>query len=179
MYVADWTAARCGGCAGAILMAAIELQTPHLRLVLKSHEGVIEMIEAMTAYERAQISADWLAQFDASIEADPWLYPFDVVHRASGEVVGTCSFKGPPADGVVEIAYGIEPDHQSRGYATEAARALVDYAFTNGGVRVVRAHTLPDAVASKRVLEKCGFRYVGDVDDPEDGTVCRFDRGAA
>lgn len=134
------------------------------------------MIEAMTAYERAQISADWLARFEASTEPDPWLYPFDVVHQATGTIVGTCSFKGPPADGVVEIAYGIEPDHQNNGYATESARALVDYAFTHGSVRLVRAHTLPDAVASKRVLEKCGFRHVGYVEDPEDGIVCRFDR---
>jgi RimJ/RimL family protein N-acetyltransferase len=90
--------------------------------------------------------------------------------------VGTCGFKGPPADGVVEIAYGIDPEHQRKGYATEVARALVDYAFSRENVRLVRAHTLPDAVASKRVLNKCGFRYVGDTVDPDDGTVCRFER---
>lgn len=157
-------------------MAKTEFQTPRLRLVLQTRGEVEEMIEAMTAYQRAQISADWLARFEASTEADPWLYPFDVVHHASSAIIGTCSFKGPPSDGVVEIAYGIEPSHQNHGYATEAARALVDYAFTHSAVRLVRAHTLPDAVASKRVLEKCGFRYVADIDDPEDGMVCRFDR---
>ena len=56
------------------------------------------------------------------------------------------------------------------------AQALVDYAFSCEAVRLVRAHTLHDAVASKRVLKKCGFRYIGETVDPEDGTVCRFER---
>jgi len=134
------------------------------------------MIELMSPSERAQLSADWLARFHASTAADPWVHGFRLVHRDSGAVVGTCSFKGPPAAGVVEIAYGVSPDQQGKGYATEAAQALVAYAFSFGEVRVLRAHTLPDATASTRVLAKCGFRHVGDVIDPEDGLVCRFER---
>jgi RimJ/RimL family protein N-acetyltransferase len=97
------------------------------------------------------------------------------VHRSSGNIVGFCSFKGPPTDGVVEIAYGIAPDEQGKGYATEAAQALVAFARTFREVRVIRAHTLADGAASKRVLEKCGFQYVGEVVDPEDGPVLRFE----
>lgn len=134
------------------------------------------MIELMSPSERAQLSADWLARFHASTAADPWVHGFRLVHRDSGAVVGPCSFKGPPAAGVVEIAYGVSPDQQGKGYATEAAQALVAYAFSFGEVRVLRAHTLPDATASTRVLAKCGFRHVGDVIDPEDGLVCRFER---
>jgi ribosomal-protein-alanine N-acetyltransferase len=100
------------------------------------------------------------------------------VRRDTGAVVGSCSFKGPPVDGVVEIAYGIDPGHEGNGYATEVAGALVEYAFGRGEVRLVRAHTLPGGAASRRVLEKCGFRYVGETVDAEDGTVCRFERGA-
>ncbi len=77
---------------------------------------------------------------------------------------------------MVEIAYGIAPEHQGRGYATEAAEALVTYALASGEVRIVRAHTLPELNASGRVLVKCGFRYVGEVIDPEDGLVRRFEK---
>jgi RimJ/RimL family protein N-acetyltransferase len=42
-------------------------------------------------------------------------------------------------------------------------------------VRIVRAHTLPQANASTRVLEKCGFAHAGAIDDPEDGWVWRWD----
>ena len=152
-------------------------EDPIALLVPQTREDVASMIEAMSPSEKAQLSADWLARFHASTEGDPWVHGFRVVHRDSGVVMGACMFKGPPIDGVVEIAYGIDPGHQGKGYATEAARALVAYAFSSGQVRLVRAHTLPDAPASKRVLAKCGFRHVGEVIDPDDGLVWRFERG--
>ena len=102
---------------------------------------------------------------------------FSLVHRETGKEVGRCGFKGPPtADGTVEIAYGIDVDHQGRGYATEAAEALVCAAFESGRVHLVRAHTLPEENASTRVLRKCGFSFVGEVIDPEDGKVWRWER---
>jgi RimJ/RimL family protein N-acetyltransferase len=154
----------------------MELQTQRLKVVLQTREEVERMIAAMSEYERAQISADWLARMRASKAPDPWVHAFRVVHRDTGSVVGSCSFKGPPVNGVVEIAYGIDPEHEGKGYATEVARAIVDYASSCDEVHLVRAHTLPDAVASKRVLKKCGFQYVGETVDPEDGTVSRFER---
>lgn len=90
--------------------------------------------------------------------------------------------KGPPDQGgVVEIAYGVDPEYQGRGYATEAARALVNFAFRSGQVCLVRAHTRAENNASMRVLAKCGFEPIGEVVDPEDGLVWRWElqRGAA
>ena len=133
------------------------------------------MIEGMSPFEKAQLSVAWLAQYEASGASDPWVHGFRLVHRSSGNIVGFCSFKGPPADGVVEIAYGIAPDEQGKGYATEAAQALVAFARSFPEVKVIRAHTLADGAASKRVLEKCGFQCVGEVVDPEDGPVLRFE----
>ena len=153
----------------------MEPQTPNLRLILQTREDVRSMIEGMSPFEKAQLSAAWLAQYEASGPADPWVHGFRLVHRSSGNIVGFCSFKGPPTDGVVEIAYGIAPDEQGKGYATEAARALVEFARAFREVRVIRAHTLAEGAASKRVLEKCGFQFVGEVIDPEDGPVLRFE----
>src|SRR6187551_1748328 len=153
----------------------MEPQTPNLRLILQTREDVRSMIDGMTPFEKAQLSAAWLAQFEASTGADHWVHGFRLVHRSSGNIVGFCSFKGPPTDGVVEIGYGIAPDEQGKGYATEAARALVEFARAFREVRVIRAHTLAEGAASKRVLEKCGFQFVGEVIDPEDGPVLRFE----
>jgi RimJ/RimL family protein N-acetyltransferase len=123
------------------------------------------------------MSSAWLKQLEAATNADPWTHGFGLVHLASGTVIGTAGFKGPPAnDGAVEIAYGVVPHHQGKGYATEAAHALVAYAFANDSVRTVRAHTLPTANASTRVLAKCGFRHIGEVMDPEDGLVWRWEK---
>ena len=130
----------------------------------------------MNAQQRAELSPAWLTQLDAPT-VDLWTLGFAIVDRVTSAVVGTCGFKGPPgADGIVEIAYGVTPDQQGNGYATEAAEALVAYAFGGDQVRLVRAHTLAAANASTRVLTKCGFKTVGEVIDPDDGLVWRWER---
>jgi len=55
--------------------------------------------------------------------------------------------------------------------------ALVRFAFASEHVQLVRAHTLPVSNPSTRVLLKCGFRDIGEVVDPEDGPVWRWERG--
>ena len=153
------------------------MQTKSLKLVLPTLEEARAGIEAMTPAEKAELSAEWLALFHASTSVDPWVHGFSLVLRDTDTVVGTGGFKGPPsADGVVEIAYGVSPDYQGKGYATEAAEALTAYAFGSGIVRVVRAHTLPESNASARVLTKCGFRRIGEVIDPDDGLVWRWEK---
>ena len=158
------------------MTANLSLQTPRLKLVLKTPEEVRATIETMDASEKAQLSADWLARLHASTAPDPWVHGFSMVQIDTEIMVGQCGFKGPPdTDGVVEIAYGVASDQEGKGYATEAARALVAFAFGIDQVVVVRAHTLPASDASKRVLAKCGFQYVGELIDPEDGLVWRFE----
>lgn len=130
-------------------------------------------------YLSAAVSPEWLAKLEGATEANPWVHGFGVVHKASGTVIGAAGFKGPPdANGVVEIAYGIVPAFQGRGYATEAARGMMEFACADPRVRTLRAHTLPQTNASTRVLAKCGFRHLGEVMDPEDGLVWRWERPA-
>jgi RimJ/RimL family protein N-acetyltransferase len=158
-------------------MLGAEIPTTSLRLVLQTREETLAAIDAMSPADRAEVSPDWLARVRASTGPDPWALGFAVVHRASAAVIGRCGYKGPPdPDGTVEIAYGIDPDHRGKGYAKEAAEALVSYAFGDARVRVVRAHTIEQANASTRVLTRCGFASVGEVIDPEDGLVWRWEK---
>jgi [ribosomal protein S5]-alanine N-acetyltransferase len=153
------------------------VNTTHLQLVPRTRTEVRAFIDHMPPEMRKEVSATWLATLEASSEIDPWVHGFTLIHRNSGTAVGSCGFKGPPdAEGMVEIAYGIEPEHQGKGYATEAAAALVGYAFASDQVRVVRAHTLPVPNASTRVLTKCGFQKIGEAMDPDDGLVWRWER---
>ncbi len=126
-------------------------------------------LNAMGPEVMAQVSADWWAKFQQSAFEDPWVHGFNLLLN-DGANVGIGSFKGPPVDGMVEIAYAIVPEHQRKGYATACARALVEFAWRATEVRKVIAHTLPDGVASQRVLLKSGFTHTGEVVDPEDGT---------
>jgi len=158
-------------------MSSAHLETRNLKLVAQTREEVLASVEQMPPHERAEVSPVWLALVDGSSSIDPWIHGFVLLHRASGSIIGKCGFKGPPgADGAAEIAYGVAPGHQGKGYATEAAAALVSYALTHAEVRMVRAHTLPGPNASTRVLTKCGFRRVGEVIDPDDGLVWRWER---
>jgi RimJ/RimL family protein N-acetyltransferase len=128
-------------------------------------------------YLSDDVSPVWLAQLRASPAADPWAHGFAIIPREGGEVIGSAGFKGPPdEDGMVEIAYGIVPDYQGRGFGTEAAMALLAIASRDGRVKLVRAHTFPVHNGSTRVLTKCGFKFVGEVMDPEDGLVWRWER---
>jgi RimJ/RimL family protein N-acetyltransferase len=156
-------------------MTYVELRTPNLMLQLLTREETLAMVDALSPEERVEVSPDWLAALRASDSIDPWRHGFSMVHRDTGRTVGKCSFKGPPADGVVEIAYGVEPEYRGNGYATEAADGLTNFAFAQN-VRTVLAHTLPEANASTRVLTKCGFHHVGQVVDPEDGLVWRWEK---
>jgi RimJ/RimL family protein N-acetyltransferase len=59
------------------------------------------------------------------------------------------------------IGYTFAPANQGRGYAVEAVRAVVDWLFTVRKVHRVAATIDPENVASARVLERNGFRYIG------------------
>lgn len=94
----------------------------------------------------------------------------------TGEVVGTAAYKSAPvAGGTVEIAYFVFPAREGRGAATAAARLLTALALHTYRVARVTARTLPERNASCRVLEKAGFRLLGTVDDPEDGSVWEWE----
>jgi len=138
----------------------------------------VRLVEGMRDFlVSPEVSPEWLAKLEAAETPDPWTYGFAVVHVQDQVVIGMGGYKGPPGvDGMVEIAYGIVPAYEGSGYATEVAEALVAHAFSTDGVRLVRVHTLPTANASTRVLQKCGFTRVGEVVDPEDGPVWRWER---
>jgi len=91
------------------------------------------------------------------------------VRREPRELNGNAGFKGSPKDGLVEIGYSMLETHQRHGYATEAVRGLLSWAFQNPEVQRVVADTLPGLTLSVRVMEKSGFAFVGD-GPVEDGT---------
>jgi len=84
-------------------------------------------------------------------------------HVNEHKVVGHVSLfpSGPDRTRTWEIGYIFNPAYQRRGYATEAARAVIGYTFTELNAHRVVAHCSPVNVASWKVLERCGFRREG------------------
>lgn len=107
----------------------------------------------------------------------PWL-AYLAADPARGVVIGTCAFKGVPDAGRhVEIAYFTFPGFEGQGYATAMAAALIAAARAASSDVKVIAHTLPEVNASGSVLRKAGMRRTGEVIDPEDGLVWRWEYG--
>jgi [ribosomal protein S5]-alanine N-acetyltransferase len=117
-------------------------------------------------------------------EANRW-GGYLAVDETSNLIVGTCAFKGPPkGDGTVEIAYYTFGPYEGQGYAKGMARALISVAHSSPLVHLVIAHTLPERNPSTSVLRSVGMRFVGEVRDPVDGLVWRWqlesgDKGAS
>jgi Acetyltransferases, including N-acetylases of ribosomal proteins len=92
-----------------------------------------------------------------------WL-PWGVWERSTGELVGDCGLSFDVGFGASELSYGFRRDRWGRGYATEAALACVRHGFDVMGLERIVADVDPANTSSARVLEKCGFEHVGDVD---------------
>ncbi len=108
---------------------------------------------------------------------DPRPHPWgSYLARADGEAVGICAFKAAPdASGAVEIAYMTLPAFEGRGHASAMVAALVELAAAAGAATAV-AHTLPEENASNRALRRNRFAFAGEVEDPEDGRVWRWEK---
>ena len=98
---------------------------------------------------RDPANRDWYAVWLIALKAQP------------GTVVGDLSFKGPPAEGAVEIGYGLRTGCCGNGYMTEAVRAACAWALGQPGVARVEAETDPANRASQKVLAACGFLPTG------------------
>ncbi|QCK85220.1 GNAT family N-acetyltransferase [Phreatobacter aquaticus] len=87
-------------------------------------------------------------------------HPFLITLKTNGAPIGATGFVMPEL-GDPEIGYWLATAHWGKGYATEAARAVVDHLFTQHGVAAVAASARVVNPGSRRVIEKCGFQWIG------------------
>lgn len=123
-------------------------------------DGVLEY--SISMLQSGKVNGDWLS------------YLF--IHRDDKALIGFGGYKGAPDEtGSVEIGYGLAPAYRGKGYATEAANALVQHAFSFPNVQMVCAHTLAETNASGSILSKIGMTKVSEINDPEDGAIWRWE----
>ena len=83
-----------------------------------------------------------------------------LVTLADATVIGACGVE--PRDGRgPELGYWLGTRYWGEGYATEAARAVIDHAFTGLACEELQSGARISNPASRRVLEKCGFQWCG------------------
>jgi len=102
----------------------------------------------------------------------PWL----IVDRGTREALGSCGLRGKPDfAGAVEMGYSLYPRFERQGYATEAARAVAEWALEQPGVTAVRATIPAWHTPSLRVAEKLGMRQVATAHDDKEGEILVFE----
>ncbi|MGE7690329.1 GNAT family N-acetyltransferase [Lysinibacillus sp. NPDC097214] len=89
-----------------------------------------------------------------------------VINKETNTIIGDIGFKGKPnSENTVEVGYGVIPSAQNKGYATEAVKEIIEWAFSFKNVNKVIAECLVDNFSSTRLLEKLNMNNIGVVDD--------------
>lgn len=190
----DVRRARRPGYNGA--MTARRITTPRLDLVTATAQHILVALDDPDKLGRllgADLPAGWPPE---NVDASTLRSTLDALHRGPTQigwwlryvvlrrgpsggavVVGAAGLKGRAADGVVELGVSIVRGHRGRGLASEAVKALADWAFDDDEqVKEIVADTKIERADASRVLEKCGFAEAGAGAEPD---TLRFRRTRA
>jgi ribosomal-protein-alanine N-acetyltransferase len=100
----------------------------------------------------------WLAKTTSPYDHLAWA----ITERANDACIGmVCYHHREARNKRLELGYIVAPQHQGRGFGTEAVRALLDYCVGGLGVHRVQALVHPENTASIRLVERLGFRCEG------------------
>ncbi|MGF7074242.1 ribosomal-protein-alanine N-acetyltransferase [Mucilaginibacter sp. 3215] len=107
----------------------------------------------------------WLPNTLAFPDKYLWYTSWEIVLKSTNTVIGGMGFAGYPNDlGEAEIGYMIDANQHNKGYATEALQLISQWAFIHEFVKAIIVHTYADNLPSRRILEKCGFTLMNDVE---------------
>ena len=121
-------------------------------------------------------TAEYYAFRRDQVRRDPSWAPWSqraIVLRERNALVGVTTFHGPPGvndtgtPGAAELGYEVFESERGKGFATEAARAMIGWAHAAHGVTHFISGVAPDNAASLRVIAKLGFVATGQIVDGE------------
>ncbi|MCH0539270.1 GNAT family N-acetyltransferase [Streptomyces sp. MUM 203J] len=116
--------------------------------------------------EGARFAAGTAVEAGESGTYRPGWGTYAIVRAADGRALGAIGFHAAPdADGCAETGYDIVRTERGHGYATEALRALADWAFARPGFKRLRATVDRGNAPSHAVVRRAGFTPVGGSDD--------------
>lgn len=168
-------------------MTDTAVHTDRLRLIpLDAHgidallAGDADRLRALTGSRFARASAPpYMAEALPDVrerlrqhpEEAPW-WNWLIVREDTGEAVGSVALGGPPdSGGAVLVGYAVYPEQEGQGFATEAVRGMVAWAFRQPGVREVRALAPVWNTPALRVAENVGMRPIASDEDDDVGEV--------
>ena len=103
--------------------------------------------------EFVQVFLDWQKQRPRT------KFQLAIIHQADARLIGNCGIRiNDPERREANIGYELDSRYWNRGYATEAAHAILQFGFTELNMQRIWAKCVADNVGSVRVLEKLGMR---------------------
>lgn len=139
------------------------IETPRLKIVDCTEETA--QFARNQAYNNGPQMEDYLVKLkndSTLIGWGSWL----VIRKEDDIVIGDIGFKGKPnLNKEVEVGYGLLEAYWSKGYATEAVGALVDWEFKTNQVNKIIAEVLKDNIASIHVLNNIGMKRLSEVNE--------------
>jgi RimJ/RimL family protein N-acetyltransferase len=126
---------------------------------LANNANIATMVSRMPHPYTAKDAADFVRR---TKDGEIGKCVYAITRGDNGAFLGCCALE-PQQDGrTLELGYWLGQPYWNQGYATEAAHALIDMAFrTRNHVDYIDARCRVTNVASKRVIQKCGFQFQG------------------
>ncbi len=116
-------------------------------------DPVVNRFMPYAPYENVGQVKEWIS----GIKAEENHFGFELA--ATGKVIGSGDVEFDSENNAYHLGYNLNRAFWGQGYATEAAKALIQWAYKNAGARdFVTCHAAANTV-SKKVLQKCGFRF--------------------
>jgi 8-oxo-dGTP diphosphatase len=155
----------------------VVIETARLRMRAHRDDDLADLVALAGNWEVAR----WVATIPhpyTEMDGREWItcvqqdhatgYPrgFAIALKETDRLIGGVGLDGTTGDGSDEpaLGYWLGQPYWGNGYAREAAAAVIDYGFRTLGLETIRAYTDPGNAASQKVLLRCGFKNVGEIE---------------
>ena len=157
----------------------IQCDTEILKYAITGNDRIAKKLNVTVVDNWAELGVGALQyslnKLSQSGEEKGWLTYFPI-HKKDNKLIGSGGYKGRPTnEGTVELGYEIAFEYRNRGLATEMAKGLIENAFKDSRVSSIIAHTLRQENPSTKVLTKCGFDKIEEINDPDDGLMWKWE----
>jgi ribosomal-protein-alanine N-acetyltransferase len=129
---------------------------------LVSHKEVMKYLpENVMSKDEAKEIFDWLIGCYTKNKPEKILkYTVGIIEKPTKKLIGWCGFGPLDFDSSkIEVYYGLSRDYWGKGFATEASKSIVKYAFGTVGLNEMFGVVIPENIGSIKVLEKIGMKY--------------------
>jgi ribosomal-protein-alanine N-acetyltransferase len=95
--------------------------------------------------------------------------------KSNDEFIGWCGLKHIKEDDEIDLGYRFKEKYWGKGYGYEAVQATIDYGLKKLKLKRIVATALPENIASWKIMEKTGMKYIGDKVDKDNWLVKKYE----